>query len=179
MHSQTLIIIIQSIVSLLSIAGSYYFGIKTQEKKDIKNNLKNRYEQAYVPVIKLLIIDLPNSPNFITNRNVADEYCNIIINNIYQYEELTWDSCYPFYNSYLEYMGYKEIHPDLQSRIPYININFINVIKPILQEGSKISKRLSEPDISTYLLHHIEQSCMPPKGWDLLTELNKLPIFPY
>ncbi len=161
---QLLTLILPSVVSIISIAISYYLGLKAKDREYYKNNLSERYEKAYVPITRLLIEDLQNCPIFIRDRNTALKYSEIIINNINHYELETWKIYPAYYDSYMEFMGIVKINPDLQPQFPYINEYFINLILSILQEGSEISKELSKPDICSYLYNHIYRSCMPPKG---------------
>lgn len=159
-----LTLILPSVVSIFSIAISYYLGQKSKDREYSKNNLTERYERAYVPITKLLIEDLPKSPTFIHDRKSALKYSEIIIENIHYYDLKTWKRYPAYYYSYIEFMGIVKIRPNLQPQFPYINEHFINLILSILQEGSEISKELSKPDICSYLYDHIYCSCMPAKG---------------
>ena len=156
--------ILSYIIPVVTIIISNYLGRRSQEITTNKENKMQRYDIAYIPILNRLIIDLPNSPNFIVSENSAIFYTEIILNNLHYYENETWANFQPFYNSYLEYIGHIKVNPDAQAQSPYINIFFRDLIMSILKEGSELSRELSLPDISAFLYSQIQQDCKPAKG---------------
>lgn len=112
----------------------------------------------------MLIEDLLKSPTFIHDRKSALKYSEIIIENIHYYDLKTWKRYPAYYHSYIEFMGFVKINPDLQDQSEFLQSHFIELILSILQEGSEISKELATPNICSYLYDHIYHSCMPAKG---------------
>nr|DAT41051.1 MAG TPA: hypothetical protein [Caudoviricetes sp.] len=156
--------IINTLLPIISIFISNYLGRQSQKIKYQNENKMDRYDIAYIPLLNRLIIDLPNSPNFILDDISAIYYADIILNNLHYYEEKTWQNFYPFYYAYLEYIRHTPINPELQPQAPYINETFIPLILSILKEGSKLSQELSLPDISTFLYNQIQISRKPAVG---------------
>lgn len=138
------------IVPIISIFRSNYLGRRYAEKANIRKEMMNRYEKAYVPFIKKLYSGHMFSDELLSSGSIESKgiFLDLITNNLHLYGPSVV-SVYPqLYDAFLDLLEFENGDMQYSSALSNYKSAFSKITASMLLEASMLEAELKLPGLA-------------------------------